>query len=36
MNAALQCMANTKFFYEFFVQDKRYAQQMNLKSKHGH
>ena len=24
MNSALQCLANTKFFYEYFVQQKRY------------
>ncbi|TNV87076.1 hypothetical protein FGO68_gene9179 [Halteria grandinella] len=36
MNSALQCLANTKFFYEFFSKEKRYQKQMNLKSKHGH
>lgn len=30
MNSALQCLANTRFFYEFFNKEKRYARQMNL------
>ena len=36
MNSALQCLANTRFFYEYFIKDKRYIKQMNLKSKLGH
>ncbi|CDW76980.1 ubiquitin carboxyl-terminal hydrolase 15 [Stylonychia lemnae] len=36
MNSALQCLANTKFFYEYFIQERKYLKQMNLKSKHGH
>jgi ubiquitin C-terminal hydrolase len=36
MNSALQCLANTKFFYEFFSRDKRYLKQMNMTSKYGH
>eukprot|EP00349_Pseudokeronopsis_sp_Brazil_P009920 CAMPEP_0202979176 /NCGR_PEP_ID=MMETSP1396-20130829/85405_1 /ASSEMBLY_ACC=CAM_ASM_000872 /TAXON_ID= /ORGANISM="Pseudokeronopsis sp., Strain Brazil" /LENGTH=181 /DNA_ID=CAMNT_0049718495 /DNA_START=1710 /DNA_END=2255 /DNA_ORIENTATION=- len=36
MNSALECIANTKFFYEYFVVEKKYQKQMNLKSKYGH
>lgn len=36
MNSALQCLANTRFFYEYFIKDKRYIKQMNLKNKLGH
>ena len=36
MNSALQCIANTKFFYEYFVKNKAFMKQMNLKSKFGH
>ena len=36
MNSALECIANTKFFYEYFVKEKRYSKQMNLKSKYGY
>jgi ubiquitin C-terminal hydrolase len=36
MNSALQCLANTKFFYEYFVMQKKYNNQMNLKSKYGY
>jgi len=36
MNSALQCLANTKFFYEYFIKDKKYMKQMNLKSKFGY
>lgn len=36
MNSALQCLANTRFFYEFFIKEKRFLKQMNLKSTHGH
>jgi ubiquitin C-terminal hydrolase len=35
MNSALQCLANTKFFNEYFVKQKAYMKQMNLKSKYG-
>jgi ubiquitin C-terminal hydrolase len=35
MNSALQCLANTRFFYEYFVREEKYCKQMNLKSKHG-
>jgi ubiquitin C-terminal hydrolase len=36
MNSALQCLANTKFFSEYFIKDKRYLKQLNLKNKAGH
>lgn len=36
MNSALQCLANTKFFNEYFIKDKKYLTQMNLKNKSGH
>jgi ubiquitin C-terminal hydrolase len=36
MNSALQCMANTKFFNDYFIKDKKYLTQMNLKNKSGH
>jgi hypothetical protein len=29
-------LANTKFFNEYFISEKRYLKQMNLKSKFGH
>jgi ubiquitin C-terminal hydrolase len=36
MNSALQCLANTKFFHEYYMREKRYLKQMNLKNKLGH
>lgn len=36
MNSALQCLANTRFFYEFFHKEQRFKKQLNMKSKHGH
>jgi ubiquitin C-terminal hydrolase len=36
MNSALQCLANTKFFNDYFIKDKKYLTQMNLKNKSGH
>jgi uncharacterized UBP type Zn finger protein len=33
MNSALQCLANTKFFNEYFIKEKKYLTQMNLKNK---
>ena len=36
MNSALQCLANTKFFCEYFIKEKKHLTQMNLKNKSGH
>jgi len=36
MNSAIQCLANTRFFSEYFVKEKKYLKQMNLKSKYGY
>jgi hypothetical protein len=36
MNSALQCLANTKFFSEYFIKEKKHLTQMNLKNKSGH
>jgi ubiquitin carboxyl-terminal hydrolase 6/32 len=36
MNAALQCLANTKHFYEYFVQKRIYSVQINRDNAMGH
>lgn len=36
MNSALQCLANTQFFYDYFIKEKTYLKQMNIKNKFGH
>jgi len=36
MNSALQCIANTKFFYEYFVKESKYVKQMNMRNPLGH
>lgn len=35
MNSALQCLANTKFFSEYFVNAKSFQKQMNMKNPMG-
>jgi ubiquitin C-terminal hydrolase len=36
MNSALQCVANTKFFYEYFIKESKYLKQTNMKNVLGH
>jgi len=36
MNAALQCLANTKFFHEYFIKTQKFKGQTNLTSKLGY